>query len=198
MAMSPLTLGLLALLAYRTYQGKGRLADMLGQGAAPAGTGTAEDNRVPGSQGGGIGDILGSIFGGSAGAGRNLAPSASAGQSGGLGDLLGGGLGRLLAGGAAGGLLSGGLGGLLRQFEQAGLGDTANSWVGRGQNRPLSPHELEKAVGKDTLQQLSDESGRPYSDVLSELSNSLPENVDQLTPEGRIPSEQEIARARVA
>jgi uncharacterized protein YidB (DUF937 family) len=195
MAISPLTLGLLALLAYRTYQGKGRLADMLGQGATPAAEKPVENNRSPGAQGGGISDILGSIFGGSAGAGRNLAP---AGQPGGLGDLLSGGLGRLLAGGAAGGLLSGGLGGLVRQFEQAGLGETAHSWVGRGQNRPLSPHELENAVGKDTLQRLSDESGRPYNDVLSELSTSLPENVDQLTPEGRIPSEEEIARGRVA
>ncbi len=198
--MSPITMGLLALLAYRTYQGKGRLADMLGRGqSAPTGGGTLNDNQAP-AQGGGLSDILGSIFGGGGGGGgggRTMAPDmrggTGAGPMGGgsMGGGLGGMLGGLLGGGAAGSLLSGGLGGLLQQFQQNGHGETVNSWIGRGENRAIAPQELESAVGKDTVQQLADHSGRPYMDVLSELSTSLPEAVDQLTPEGRIPTEDE-------
>jgi uncharacterized protein YidB (DUF937 family) len=198
--MSPMTLGLLAMLAYRTYQGKGRLADMLGKGqTAPASGGTLNDNRAPaqpgGGGGGGLSDILGSIFGGGGGlgggmgGGRTMAPDMRGG-GGGLGGMLGG----LLAGGAAGGLLSGGLGGLLQQFKQNGQGEVANSWIGRGENRAIAPHDLESAVGRDTVQELADQSGRPYMDVLSELSTSLPDTVDQLTPEGRIPTDEEAGK----
>jgi uncharacterized protein YidB (DUF937 family) len=198
MAMSPLTLGLLAVLAYRTYQGKGRLADMLGRNEpAPAGGGRLNDNREPAQQGGGLTDILGNIFGGGGpgtGGGRGMAPDMRGGQQAGMGGGLGGMLGGLLAGGAAGGLLSGGLGGLLEQFQKSGQGETANSWIGRGQNRAISPEELESAVGRDNVQQLADQSGRPYMDVLSELSTSLPQDVDQLTPEGRIPTEEEAGK----
>jgi uncharacterized protein YidB (DUF937 family) len=100
-------------------------------------------------------------------------------------------LGGLIGGAAAGGLLSGGLGGLLKQFQDNGYGDTANSWVSRGPNREVTPDELEGALGKDTLRSLSQETGRPYNEVLSELSESLPDDIDRLTPEGRLPTEQE-------
>ncbi|HEY0438860.1 MAG TPA: YidB family protein [Xanthobacteraceae bacterium] len=198
---SPLTLGLLALLAYRTYQGKGRLADMLGRGNDADGLGrTAGPGRLPdgnpagplgGTGGGGLGDLLGGLLGGGAGS----RPMGGAGASGGgLGDLLRGGLGGLLGGAAAGGLLNGGLGDLMRRFQDNGYGDTAQSWIGRGPNREIAPHELESAVGRDTLQELSEQSGRPYDEVLSELSESLPNTVDQLTPEGRMPSDDEASR----
>ncbi len=79
----------------------------------------------------------------------------------------------------------------MRRFQQNGYGDTANSWVGRGPNQEVTPDELEQALGRDTLQTLSAESGRPYNEVLSELSESLPDTVDQLTPEGRLPTQEE-------
>jgi uncharacterized protein YidB (DUF937 family) len=166
--ISPITLGLLALLAYRTYQGKGRLADMLGR-TAPSGN---DDIMPPG--------------------GRGAAPLQPAPGGGGLGDLLRGGLGGLLGGAAAGTLLNGGLGDLVRRFQQNGFGDTANSWVGRGPNREVTPDELESAVGRDTLQDLSQETGKSYDEILQELSRSLPNDVDQLTPEGRLPTAEEV------
>ena len=100
-------------------------------------------------------------------------------------------MGGLLGGAAAGALLNGGLGDLVRRFQQNGFGETADSWVGRGANRQIAPQELESAVGQDTLRTLSDETGRPYNEVLSELSESLPDTVDRLTPEGRLPTEDE-------
>ncbi|HEX2216352.1 MAG TPA: YidB family protein [Xanthobacteraceae bacterium] len=204
---SMLTLGLLALLAYRTYQGKGRLADMLGRGEQPATEGASHPagrvtgpGHLPGGapagpsgrEGGGLGDILGGLLGGGPGS-RPMSGSAGA-PGGGLGDLLRGGLGGLLGGAAAGTVLNGGLNDLLRRFQEKGLGNAADSWVSRGPNQRIAPDELEAAVGRDTLQTLSDQSGRPYNEVLSELSESLPDTVDQLTPEGRPPSGEEAAR----
>jgi uncharacterized protein YidB (DUF937 family) len=194
MKMSPLTLGLLALLAYRTYQGKGRLADMLGQRQQPGLSGGGHTDP----QGGGLGDLLGNIFGGGQanasrganGNGRAMAPAGAPAQQGGLGGLLGG----LLGGAAAGSVLSGGLGGLLEQFQQKGQGDTAQSWIGKGENRSISSDELERAVGKDALDELARNSGRPYDDVVSQLSSELPGAIDEITPDGRIPSEEEAGR----
>ena len=157
-----------------------------GPGRMPAG-----NDAGPLGGGGGLGQILGDLLRGGPGA-RPASPGATAG--GGLGDLLRGGLGGLLGGGAAGALLNGGLGDLIGRLQQSGHGDTASSWVGHGPNREIAPNELEDALGRDTLQSLSSETGKPYDEVLSELSQSLPDTVDQLTPEGRLPTEHETAR----
>ena len=113
---------------------------------------------------------------------------------GGLGDLLKGGLGGLLAGGAAGSVLSGGLNDLLKQFQQSGHNDTANSWVGTGPNKEISPNDLASALGADKISALMTQSGMSRDDLLQGLSQYLPQVVDQLTPQGRLPTEQEVAR----
>jgi uncharacterized protein YidB (DUF937 family) len=74
----------------------------------------------------------------------------------GLGGLLGG----LLGGGTAGGILSGGLGDLLKQFQQNGQGDKAQSWIASGPNKPVSPSELEQALGADKIAWLMHQTGR--------------------------------------
>jgi uncharacterized protein YidB (DUF937 family) len=144
--MSPITMALLGLLAYRTMQGKGRLADMLGRTGQPS--------------------------------------------SGGLGNVLGG----LLGGGAAGGILSGGLADLIKQFQQNGQGDKADSWVTKGPNKAVSTTEIEQALGPDRIAWLMRETGLSREELLAGLSRELPETVDQLTPNGRLPNEQEAAR----
>ena len=113
---------------------------------------------------------------------------------GGLSDMLKGGLGGLLAGGAAGSILSGGLGDLLRQFQTSGLGDAANSWVGRGENHPIGPNDLANALGADQLQMLQHQTGMSRDELLDGLSQQLPHVIDQLTPEGRLPNEEEASR----
>lgn len=114
---------------------------------------------------------------------------------GGLGDILKGGLGGLLAGGAAGGALSGGLNDLLKQFQDAGQGEVTKSWVGDGPNKTISPNDLAKALGADQINALSAHSGMSREDLLSTLSEYLPQAVDHLTPNGRMPTEQEISRS---
>jgi uncharacterized protein YidB (DUF937 family) len=117
----------------------------------------------------------------------------SGGMGGGLGDLLKGPLGGLLAGGAAGSVISGGLGDLLKQLQQGGHGETANSWVGTGANKAISPGDLANALGADQIDQLASQSGLSKNELLDGLSQYLPQVVDHLTPDGRLPTENEVS-----
>jgi uncharacterized protein YidB (DUF937 family) len=123
----------------------------------------------------------------------NVTASLPGGGAGGMSDILKGGLGGLLAGGAAGSVLSGGLGDLLNQLQQSGHGDAANTWVGKGENKAIAPGDLANALGADQIESLSAQSGLSRDELLSGLSQYLPQVVDHLTPDGRLPSEQEIA-----
>lgn len=86
----------------------------------------------------------------------------------------------------------GGLGGLLERFRQGGLEDIMNSWIGTGENKPLSPNQLHGALGRETVDDLSRETGMPRDDLLSQLSNLLPGVVDKLTPHGQLPAESDL------
>jgi uncharacterized protein YidB (DUF937 family) len=130
--------------------------------------------------------------------GTSPAPAPSSGTAGGamgggLGDLLKGGLGGLLAGGAAGSVISGGLGDLLKQLQQNGHGEAANSWVGTGPNQPISPGDLANALGADQINALSTQSGLSRDELLSGLSRHLPDVINHLTPDGRLPTESELS-----
>jgi uncharacterized protein YidB (DUF937 family) len=93
----------------------------------------------------------------------------------------------------AGGLL-GGLGGLLSKLEQGGLGNAANSWVGSGQNQPVSPGQLGSALGPNIINSLAQRSGLSQEDLTQQLSQVLPGIVDKLTPNGRVPTAAELSR----
>lgn len=161
--MSPMTMALLGLLAWKAFK------HMSGNqsGSAPQPSPSPTPTHLP--------------------------PPVNAGAGGGLGDLLKGGLGGLLAGGAAGSVLSGGLGDLLNQLQHSGHGDTANTWVGKGENKAIAPGDLANALGADQIESLSAQSGLSRDELLSGLNQYLPQVVDHLTPDGRLPTEQEIA-----
>jgi uncharacterized protein YidB (DUF937 family) len=118
-------------------------------------------------------------------------PAAPAG-GGGLGDILKGPLGGLLGGAAAGSVISGGLGDLMKQLQQGGQGDAANSWVGNGPNKAISPGDLASALGADQIDSIASQSGMSRDDLLKGLSQYLPQVVDHLTPDGRLPSDSEV------
>ena len=109
----------------------------------------------------------------------------------GLDGLLGG-----LAGGAgAGGLssiLGGGLGELSERFRQNGHGETVDSWVGTGPNRSVAPRDLEQAIGPDVLDDLTQHTGLSRDELLARLSRELPTAVDQYTPQGRVPTDDDM------
>ena len=91
----------------------------------------------------------------------------------------------------AGGVL-GGLGGLLDKLQKGGLGDTANSWVGSGQNQPVSPGQLGSALGPDIIKVLAQRSGLSEEEISKQLSQALPGVVNKLTPQGRLPTLAEV------
>jgi uncharacterized protein YidB (DUF937 family) len=169
--MSPMTMAILGLLAWKAF--KHLTGDQSGSAPQPSPTPTHLPPPVNASAGGDLGGALGG--------------------GGGLGDLLKGGLGGLLAGGAAGSVLSGGLGDLLNQLQQGGHGETANTWVGKGQNKPIAPGDLANALGADQIESLSAQSGLSREELLSGLSQYLPQVIDHLTPDGRLPTENEIS-----
>jgi uncharacterized protein YidB (DUF937 family) len=83
----------------------------------------------------------------------------------------------------------GGLGGLVQAFQQGGLGDVVQSWVGTGQNLPVSPEQLQSVLGGENgpLAQIASKLGMNPADVAGHLSQWLPQLVDQATPGGQLP-----------
>lgn len=118
-----------------------------------------------------------------------------------IGSLVGGGtpaspMGNVLSGllggrssGVGGTGAGGGLGGLVAQFQQAGLGHIAQSWVGNGANQPVSPQQLRDVFGQDSVDNMASQAGIPSHDFLAQLSQHLPNAVNGMTPDGRLPDE---------
>ncbi|WP_049734572.1 YidB family protein [Rhizobium ecuadorense] len=117
-------------------------------------------------------------------------------QPGGLGGILGGlggsgGLGGLLGGLTSGSIVSGGLGDLLKTFQQNGHGDKIDSWVKPGQNADINDGQLAEALGPDVLNEIARNTGLSREEILGRLSRDLPKAVDDLTPEGKLPTPEE-------
>lgn len=87
-----------------------------------------------------------------------------------------------------------GLGGLIDQFQKKGLGDVVDSWVNRGKNQDVAPDQVTVALGGDVVDELSRRTGLSRDQVVTELARMLPNVVDNLTPEGRLPTRQEFMR----
>jgi uncharacterized protein YidB (DUF937 family) len=121
----------------------------------------------------GIFDELGKNLGGLGGAN---APGAAGGGQGGLIQAVMG----LLAGG--------GLQQLISSFQQKGLGDIVGSWISTGANKPISPDQIQQALGPDQLGSLSRQTGLDLGALTSQLSSVLPGLVDKLTPDGNVPA----------
>ena len=112
--------------------------------------------------------------------------------------LTGGGAGQTASTGSqpttdAGGVL-GGLGGLLNKLQQGGLGDQTKSWVGTGQNQPVSPGQLGQALGPNIIKTLSQMTGLSEDDLTKQLSQGIPVIVNTLTPNGRLPTVAELSK----
>jgi uncharacterized protein YidB (DUF937 family) len=148
--MSPIMMGLMGLLAYRTLKGKGKLADMLGTNQAGANQAGTDAGSAP--TGGGLGGVLG------------------------------------------GGALGAGLKDLLDRFRQNGQDDKVQSWVSTGANKSIAPNEIEQALGEERIQWLMEQTGMPREQLLDGLSGELPQAIDKLTPDGRLPTDEEISR----
>ena len=189
--MSPITMAILAMLAYKAVKHFGGSKDDSANASAgqqPQRIPAPEPTQTtqPNNQGGGLNDLL------KGGLGGLLAGGAAGGV---LGSVLGNVLGGNAGGGAAGsGGLSGGIGDLLKQLQQNGQGDVADSWVGPGENKTIAPNDLANALGADQINALTSRTGLSRDELLSELSQHLPDVINQFTPNGRVPSDNELSR----
>jgi len=93
----------------------------------------------------------------------------------------------MMGSGHAGGSILGGLGDLVEQFRTSGQGRKAESWVSAGQNEAIDDREMEQALGHELIDRLTRQTGLSREELLRRLSQILPQTVDQLTPEGRLP-----------
>jgi uncharacterized protein YidB (DUF937 family) len=196
---SPVIKALLLLLAAKAYQHYTSRPQGGEMPADPSLGGPGDEGGLTGQGGGGLGDLLGSALGGGAAGG------AGGRGGGGLGDILGSALGGGSAGGSSGGLpgglggllgglvAGGGLGAIVDQFRQNGYGDQVDSWVSRGQNQGLAPNDIARALGPDAVDELQSRTGLSRDEILSELSQELPDAVDSFTPDGRLPTESEAS-----
>lgn len=128
----------------------------------------------------GLLDIVGGMLGGQSGAGG--AGGLGGAGGGGQADLL-----RLVLSLLADNGQGGGLAGMMEKFQSAGLAEQMNSWVGTGQNLPVSPEQLQGVFGNDQMSQMAERMGLSTGDLGAQLSQMLPQAVDQLTPGGRMP-----------
>ena len=121
----------------------------------------------------GLLDMVGGMLGGQAG---------GAGAGGSQAELL-----QMLVGMLADNGQGGGLAGLVEKFQSAGMAEQVNSWIGTGQNLPVSPEQLQGVLGADQMSQLASKMGLSTGDLGAQLSQMLPQVVDQLTPGGQLP-----------
>jgi uncharacterized protein YidB (DUF937 family) len=103
----------------------------------------------------------------------------------------GGGLGNL-GGALAGGGLLGGLGGLIDAFTRGGQKGAIDSWIGNGPNQNVSAGDLGNVLGPDILKHLQEQTGLGQGDILSQLKDILPNLINGMTPNGRMPTEDEV------
>ncbi|MFH6785501.1 MULTISPECIES: YidB family protein [Methylobacterium] len=204
-AMSPLVKALLMLLAAKAMNGG--FGDIFGGGRRPAPQGGPEDGYAPDPHGYGMpeprdeaprsrrgedpdnpySDLAGMLDGPGGG-------TASPPPGGGIQNPFDQGAGpysrldREQPDDAAGG----GLDHLIDRFRQGGLGEMIESWIGPGHNRPIQPQQLAQALGPDTVDTLSRQTGLGRDDLLAQLAQVLPGVIDGLTPQGRRPSHDEV------
>ena len=122
-----------------------------------------------------------------------------------LGEMAKGVLGKALGGGGAQnpltdivlGLItnpqSGGLQGLIQTFKEKGLGDAMSSWIGTGENKPVSGDQIQHALGSNLIEQIAQQLGSSKSEVSGGLANLLPDIIDKLTPNGKLPEGDQLS-----
>ncbi|MEY4506917.1 MAG: hypothetical protein RL297_1495 [Pseudomonadota bacterium] len=82
----------------------------------------------------------------------------------------------------------GGIQGLVAAFQKNGLGDTVASWISTNANLPISADQIMSVLGQGSLSDLAAKTGLSNGDVASSLSEHLPAFIDQLTPNGQLPT----------
>jgi uncharacterized protein YidB (DUF937 family) len=88
---------------------------------------------------------------------------------------------------------AGGIQGIMEKFQKSGLGDVVASWVGTGQNQSITPDQITQALGQENIQVITQEVNIPAEQSGNLLSELLPVLIDQLTPNGQVPDQNQMA-----
>ena len=86
----------------------------------------------------------------------------------------------------------GGIQGLMQAFQQHGMGDAVQSWIGTGQNQQVSPEQVNQALGHDQVQEVAQQAGVSHEEASSGIAALLPQIVDKLTPNGQVPQQGDL------
>jgi len=81
----------------------------------------------------------------------------------------------------------GGLSAIVAKLQQAGLGEQVKSWIGNGQNLPITAEQLQQVLGSDTVKQLAARFNIPVDQRAKVLAQQLPTAVDRASPDGKLP-----------
>jgi uncharacterized protein YidB (DUF937 family) len=81
----------------------------------------------------------------------------------------------------------GGLNAIVAKLEQAGLGDQVKSWIGTGQNLPITADQVRQVLGNDAVKQLAAKYNIPVDQIAEVLAHQLPVAVDHASPDGKLP-----------
>jgi len=153
--------------------------DDLTKSIGASGRGGGMDDLLGGLGGGGLGGVLGGILGGGAGRGGGL---------GGGNPLL-----RMLLPLVASMLMNGGLKKILGRLQQSGNAK-GQSWVSRGENEPVDAAEVREALDDEELDRIAQQLGVSREEAAEAVARVLPDVVDQATPEGELPDDDELDR----
>jgi uncharacterized protein YidB (DUF937 family) len=87
---------------------------------------------------------------------------------------------------------SGGINGLVKRFNEKGLGDHMSSWIGTGENLPISADQIQHALGSDKIKELASKLKLGEQETSKSLANILPQLIDRLTPDGSVPHQDAL------
>ena len=168
------------------------------------GRGMPDMGRTGGQGMGGLESILGGLAGGQPGAGQGKGglDSILGGLAGGAGSGAGPAMGAQGGGGALIAILlqmlqqHSGLGGLLSQFQQAGYGKQADSWVSTGESAPISGDVLSKVLGSGEIDRIAQQLGMSRGQAADQMASALPDVVNQMTPKGSVPGDSDDVVSR--
>lgn len=89
---------------------------------------------------------------------------------------------------------SGGFPALLQKLQQSGLGDQVASWIGTGENQPVSGNQITEALGEEQVRQIAQQAGVETEHASTGLAQLLPQIIDKLTPNGTVPQDDLLAQ----
>jgi uncharacterized protein YidB (DUF937 family) len=89
---------------------------------------------------------------------------------------------------------NGGLSGMTSKLSNSGMGKQVQSWIGTGENQPVSGQQMQQAMDPNELHSMAEQAGMSDEEASEQLAQAVPQMVNQATPEGQIPQQDPFAK----